>query len=81
MEREILKERFGEALIFHGAMDNQVTLISGNEEAVRREVRENIEILGDGGGYILAPCHNLQAVTAPEIIVAMYEEGYAAGRR
>jgi uroporphyrinogen decarboxylase len=81
MEREVLKERFGEALIFHGAMDNQVTLASGNEDAVRREVRENIEILGAGGGYILAPCAHMLPITEPEIIVAMYEEGYAVGRR
>jgi uroporphyrinogen decarboxylase len=35
--------------------------------------------LGDGGGYILAPCHNIQPITPVENIVAMYEEGYSAG--
>ena len=31
------------------------------------------------GGYILAPCHNLQSVSPVENIVAMYETGYEEG--
>ncbi|MEA3344949.1 MAG: uroporphyrinogen decarboxylase family protein [Chloroflexota bacterium] len=50
----------------------------GSEE-VRQEVRDNIRILGEGGGYILAPCHNIQALSPPENIVAMYETGYECG--
>jgi uroporphyrinogen decarboxylase len=76
MEREGLKQDFGESLIFHGGMDNQYTLPFGTVEQVRKEVMENLEILGKGGGYILAPCHNIQANTPPENIVALYETGY-----
>lgn len=72
MEREGLKADFGDRLIFHGAMDNQYTLPFGTEEEVRQEVQDNICILGAGGGYILAPCHNIQPVTDPENVVAMY---------
>jgi uroporphyrinogen decarboxylase len=46
---------------------------------VRQEVRENIDILGAGGGYILAPCHALQTVSPPENVIAMYEAGYEYG--
>jgi uroporphyrinogen decarboxylase len=42
-------------------------------------VLDNLCILGAGGGYILAPCHNIQPVTPMENIVAMYETGYEAG--
>jgi uroporphyrinogen decarboxylase len=80
MEREGLKRDFGEKVIFHGGVDNQYTLAMGTVEEVRQEVEENLRILGDGGGYILAPCHNIQAVSPPENIVAMYETGYALGR-
>ena len=73
MEREALKRDFGDALVFHGGMDNQQTVPFGTQEDVRNEVRENIEILGKGGGYILAPCHNLQPVTPTENIVTLYE--------
>lgn len=80
MDRRGLVEDFGGRLTFHGAMDNQETLISNDEAAVRAEVRENIDIFARPGGYVLAPCHNLQPVTAPEIVVAMYEEAYEYGR-
>ncbi|MGA2586442.1 MAG: uroporphyrinogen decarboxylase family protein [Candidatus Aminicenantales bacterium] len=80
MEREGLKRDFGERILFHGAMDNQYTLPFGTVEEVREEVLENIRILGEGGGYILAPCHNIQPLTPPENVVAMYKTGYACGR-
>jgi len=76
MEREALKQDFGANVIFHGGMDNQQTLPFGSVEDVRREVLDNLEILGRDGGYILAPCHNVQALTPPENIVAMYETCY-----
>jgi len=79
MEREGLKRDFGDKVVFHGGVDNQYTLAFGSVEEVRREVMDNIRILGEGGGYILAPCHNIQAVSPPENIVAMYETGYEYG--
>jgi uroporphyrinogen decarboxylase len=79
MDREGLKHDFGQQLIFHGAMDNQETLPFGTVEDVRREVLDNLRILGEGGGYILAPCHNIQAVGPPENVVAMYETCYENG--
>ena len=79
MQRETLKEKYGQQLIFHGAVDNQYTLPFGSVEEVRQEVRDNLRILGAGGGYIIAPCHNLQPITPLENILAMYDEGYHAG--
>jgi uroporphyrinogen decarboxylase len=80
MEREGLKRDFGDQVIFHGGVDNQYTLAFGSVEEVREEVITNIQVLGAGGGYILAPCHNIQAVSPPENVVAMYETGYEYGR-
>jgi uroporphyrinogen decarboxylase len=79
MEREGLKQDFGDRIIFHGAMDNQYTLPFGTVEEVRQEVEDNLRILGAGGGYILAPCHNIQAVGPAENVVAMYQAGYEYG--
>jgi uroporphyrinogen decarboxylase len=79
MEREGLKADLGAKLIFHGAMDNQYTLPFGTVSEVRQEAADNLRILGEGGGYVLAPCHNLQPVTPPENVVAMYETGYELG--
>jgi uroporphyrinogen decarboxylase len=73
MDREGLKAEFGSRVVFHGAMDNQQTLPFGTVADVRREVEDNLRLLGRGGGYILAPCHNIQSVTPPENVVTMYE--------
>ena len=81
MEREGLKKDFGDQLIFHGAMDNQRILPFGTVKDVKKEVEDNLRILGAGGGYILAPCHNIQAVSPVENIIAMYDHGYEMGWR
>ncbi len=81
MERDGLKRTFGTELIFHGGMDNQQTLPFGTVEDVEKEVIENLRILGNGGGYLLAPCHNIQANTPPENVVAMYRKGYEEGQK
>jgi len=79
MEREGLKRDFGDQIVFHGGVDNQYTLAFGTVDEVRQEVADNLRILGAGGGYIMAPCHNIQAVSPAENIVAMYETGYELG--
>ena len=79
MEREGLKRDFGDAVVFHGGVDNQYTLAFGSIDEVTQEIQDNIRILGEGGGYILAPCHNIQAVSPPENIVAMHEAGCEFG--
>ncbi len=80
MDREGLNRDFGDQIIFHGAMDNQRTLPFGDVKDVRAEVADNLRLLGKDGGYILAPCHNIQANTPAENVVAMYEEGYRRGK-
>lgn len=79
MDREELKRSFGDLVIFHGGVDNQYTLPFGTVEEVKKEVADNLRILGEGGGYILAPCHNIQAITPVENIIALYETGYDSG--
>ena len=79
MERQKLKDDYGDKVVFHGAMDNQHTLPYGTEQEVKEEVLDNFRILGKGGGFILAPCHNIQAITPPENILVMYETGYQYG--
>lgn len=73
MEREALARDFGGRIVFHGGVDNQRTLPFGSALDVRREVRENIGIFRDARGYIVAPCHNLQANTPTANVLALYE--------
>ena len=79
MELEGLKRDFGDRLCFHGGVDNQQVLAHGTVAEVQREVRDCLQILGAGGGYILAPCHNIQPVSPTENIVAMFETAWAEG--
>lgn len=80
MDREGLQRDFGDKITFHGGIDNQFTLVRGSVADVRREVEENIRVLGRRYGYILGPCHNIQVVSPPENIVAMYLAGYEYGQ-
>jgi len=61
-------------------IDNQRVLPFGTPEEVRCGVLRSIDALAsDATGYILAPCHNLQAVSPVENIVAMYDEAFSYG--
>ncbi len=76
-----LKRDFGGRICFHGAVENQRILPFGTPDDVRAEVRHCIDALaGDGTGYILASCHNLQSLTPVENIVAMYDEAWHYGK-
>jgi uroporphyrinogen decarboxylase len=68
-----IKEKFGNALCFHGGIDIQRLLPFGSAEDVRAAVRRAIETLGKGGGYIMTSAHYIQADTPVENILAMYE--------
>jgi uroporphyrinogen decarboxylase len=75
MQPERLKAQFGERIAFWGGgADVQRTLPLGTPEEVRQDVRQRLEVMAPGGGYVFAPIHNLQADVPPENIVAMYEE-------
>ena len=77
-----LKHKYGEKLCFHGGIDNQHVLPFGSAEDVKKEVETCVDALyADGTGYIIAPCHNLQAITPIENILVMYEHGRECGRR
>jgi len=82
MDMAELKAEFGSRICFHGAVDNQRILPFGTPEEVRAEVRHCMDALaGDGTGYILAPCHNIQAVSPVENVIAMYDEAWKYGKR
>jgi len=73
MEPAGLKRDFGAALCFHGALDIQTILSRGTPEQVRAEVTRLCRVLGQGGGFILAPTNNVMPETPVENILALYE--------
>jgi uroporphyrinogen decarboxylase len=80
MDTARLKAEFGDRLSFMGAVDTQHVLPFGTPDEVRSEVERRIADLGPGGGYILAPVHNVQADVPPENLVAMYHHARVAGK-
>jgi len=78
MEREGLVRDYGDRVIFHGAMDNQQTLPFGTVDDVIAELKDNLRIFADAR-WICAPCHNIQAVTPTENVIAMYEAAHEFG--
>lgn len=73
MDPAALKREFGEQLVFHGGIDVQQILPFATPERVREEVQRIVATLGQGGGHIFAPSHNIQADVPPENVLAMYE--------
>jgi len=61
-----LKDDFGDRISYFGAIDQQYLLPNGTPEEIEKDVKEKIEILGKGGGYIIAPAHILQSDTSIE---------------
>ena len=74
MNPKWLKKEFGKQLTFFGGISTQTTLPFGTPEQVRLEVRQRIEVLGEGGGYIVAPDHTVLAGMPAANVVALYEE-------
>lgn len=54
-----LKEKFGDRLAFHGAMDVQQMMPGATHEELAWEVARRMKDLGSDGGFIIAPCHNI----------------------
>jgi uroporphyrinogen decarboxylase len=80
MEPRELKAEFGSRLAFHGGISIQRTLPFGTPVEVRHEVRDRVEALGPGGGYILCTAHNIQADTPVENVEALLSAYQEYGR-
>jgi uroporphyrinogen decarboxylase len=72
METAELKKRFGERISFHGTISTQKTLPFGTSAAVAEEVKLRIKTVGQNGGFIAAPAHNIQPDTPLENILSLY---------
>ncbi|MFI5459215.1 MAG: uroporphyrinogen decarboxylase family protein [Isosphaerales bacterium] len=74
MDPELLKQDFGDRLVFWGGgVDTQKTLPFGTPDEVREQVLRRCEIFAPGGGFVFNSIHNIQAGTPVENIVAMFD--------
>lgn len=79
MDYEKIKAEFGHRLSFQGAIGIQDALPFGTPEEVKAEVRNRIDTLAPGGGYIISTSHNIQGDTPVENIIALFEAYEAYG--
>ena len=79
-----LKEQWGDELIFWGGIDTQAVLPRGSTGDVCQEVMRRLNDLAPGGGYVVAPVHDVQPEVPPANLCAMFDatgewEEHAAG--
>ncbi len=73
MDLNNLKDNFGANIIFMGGIDTQTVLPFGTPKEVKKHVRNVIEILGKGGGYIIAPSQEIMKDVPIQNVVALIE--------
>jgi uroporphyrinogen decarboxylase len=72
-----IKKKYGKDICLRGGISSQKVLAHGSKEDVQQEVKEKLDILMPGGGYIFSPGHPVFQVDIPtENIVTMYETAW-----
>ncbi len=79
MDPRAIKSKYGDRLSFWGTIGTQTTLPSGTPDDVRRQVREMIDTVGDGGGLVLAPTHLVEPEVPWENLMAFVDEAKRYG--
>ena len=74
MDAHMLKEKYGDKLVFWGGgIETQTTLPKATPEKVREEVKQNLDALAHGGGYVFNTIHNIMGDIPAENIAACYD--------
>jgi hypothetical protein len=69
-----LKRKYGDRIVFWGGgVDTQGVFAFGTPEQVREQVKRQISILNDKGGFVFNTVHNIQANVPFENVMAMLE--------
>jgi uroporphyrinogen decarboxylase len=72
MNPELLAEKYGKDICFHGALDTQSILPYGNTEEARSHVIETVRTLNRYKKYVAAPSNNFMPGTPPQNIAVVY---------
>lgn len=70
MDPRLLKERYGQRIVFWGAVDIQQFLPWATLPEIEAHITELLDILGEQGGYVMAPSHEIQDDVPAENIAA-----------
>ncbi len=73
MDPIALKKKYRDRIAFWGGPDPQYTLPRGTVAEVKKAVEDLVEGMGEGGGYVLSSCHNIQPDVPLENILALFQ--------
>ncbi len=74
MDMHELKEKYGSRITFWGGgVDTQGLLPTGTPEEVKAQVKERLDVLARGGGYVFNTIHNIMGNVPAENIAACFE--------
>jgi uroporphyrinogen decarboxylase len=79
-DTQALKARYGNRVCFHGGIDVQQVMPNATPNEIQQEVARRIHDLGPNGGYILAPCHNINIDIPIENVLKMFEAAQMYGQ-
>ncbi len=68
-----LKAKYGDRIVFCGAVDTHRVLPFGTPDEVRQEVKRVIQALGPGGGFMLGGVHTIMDDVSAENVLAMVD--------
>ncbi len=71
MDIKRVKAEYGDKVCIAGNIDLDYTLTLGSPEEVEREVKDRIENIGKGGGYIISSANSLTDYCKLENVWAM----------
>jgi uroporphyrinogen decarboxylase len=74
-----IKAEVGNDLCFLGGVDSQHLMRTGTPDEVSAQVKQRIAEMGPGGGYILAPSHNIGDDVPLDNILAFFDAARAYG--
>ena len=75
-----LKSKYGNRIVFCGAVDTHRLLPYGTPDEIRAEVKRVIEALAPGGGFMLGAVHTVMNDVPPENVLAMVDAVEEFGR-
>jgi uroporphyrinogen decarboxylase len=73
MDPEMLRQRYGDRVVFHGGLDVQSLLLNGTPQEIRQHVQRYLNVFGPDR-YIMAPANSVQPGTPPENLEAAFDE-------
>ncbi len=75
-----MKSDFGEKLSFWGAVDQQDLLPNGTDQELEDDISGKMSILGQNGGYMIAPAHIIQNDVSPKHVEKFIELCFKHGK-